>query len=539
MVDEPTMSNATPGARAGSRFGRYQLRQLLGSGGFGEVYEAEDTTMDRAVALKVLASQYSQNETFRQRLFREARNAGKLNEPHVVPIHHCGEIDGQLYIDMRLIDGSDLQKVLARQGSLSPARAVALVRQIAAALDAAHSVQMVHRDIKPANILLTKDDFAYLVDFGLANAATDASLTSTGMTIGTFAYMAPERFSNTDISPRADIYALACVFYECLTGVPPYPTENLPALINAHLNAPIPRPTERRPELPAGFDDVIAVGMAKDPKNRLDQAGDLAALARNALRHDSRRQADAILGGTEVAPPPARPTGTAEKSAPPPPPQASRSRKAASSALTTPGSVAKPSAREANSAAEPATPARHGLGRGSRRRWTVIGIGAVVVLLLAALAVSRAVIRSEYYVTAYSGTVSIMQGVPGSILGVTLNQPYSQGCLNNRNQLSVIRFGTNPASNDCYLLKTSDLAESARPQVTAGLPTGTLEQADAQLRRLANESLLPLCPMARASTPPLPSLSPPTSEETGANTPTVTALSPPTPEPGLDCRTPE
>ena len=123
---------------------------------------------------------------------------------------------------MRLIEGTDLHKVLARDGPLSPGRAVAIVRQIAAALDAAHNVQMVHRDIKPANILLTGDDFACLVDFGLANAATDAKLTSSGATIGTFAYMAPERFSNTDVGHRTDIYALTCVLYECLTGSPPY-----------------------------------------------------------------------------------------------------------------------------------------------------------------------------------------------------------------------------------------------------------------------------------------------------------------------------
>ena len=297
-MEEPTASNTTPGLRAGSQFGHYRLRRLLGRGGFGEVYEAEDTVMDRAVALKLLAAPYSQNEVFRQRLYREARNAGKLHEPHVVPIHHCGELDGQLYIDMRLIEGTDLQKVLARDGSLSPARAVAIVRQIAAALDAAHSVQMVHRDIKPANIPLTGDDFACLVDFGLANAATDASLTSTGTTIGTFAYMAPERFSNTDVSHRADIYALACVLYECLTGAPPYATGDLPALINAHLTAPVPRPTQARSEIPAGFDDVIARGMAKNPKDRFASAGELARAARGALSAPARHRADTILEGT-------------------------------------------------------------------------------------------------------------------------------------------------------------------------------------------------------------------------------------------------
>ncbi|WP_155771740.1 serine/threonine-protein kinase, partial [Mycobacterium asiaticum] len=156
--------------RTGSQFGPYRLIRLLGSGGFGEVYEAEDTTMHRAVALKLLTGAYSQDPVFRERLFREAHTAGRLREPHVLPIHGCGEIDGQLYIDMRLVRGVDLETVLKRDGPLDPARAVTLIRQTAAALDAAHAEHVIHRDVKPANILLSGDDFASLVDFGLANA---------------------------------------------------------------------------------------------------------------------------------------------------------------------------------------------------------------------------------------------------------------------------------------------------------------------------------------------------------------------------------
>jgi serine/threonine protein kinase len=282
-VDEPTANDTPPGFRTGSRFGHYRLMRLLGRGGFGEVYEAEDMVMDRVVAVKLLAAPYSQNQVFRQRLYREALAAGRLREPHVVPVHHCGEIDGALYIDMRLIDGTDLQHVLANEGALSPARAVAIVRQIAAALDAAHSAQMVHRDVKPANILLTPDDFACLVDFGLANAATDAKLTSSGATIGTFAYMAPERLSNAETTHRGDIYALACVLYECLTGVPPYGAVDLPALITAHLTAPIPLPSLQRPGIPADFDKVIQHGMAKNPDDRYSSAGELARAAQRAL----------------------------------------------------------------------------------------------------------------------------------------------------------------------------------------------------------------------------------------------------------------
>jgi protein phosphatase len=193
--------------------------------------------------------------------------------------------------------------------------------------------------------------------------------------------------------------------------------------------------------------------------------------------------------------------------------------------------------------------------RRSRRR-IAIGAALVVLLVLAALAIGRTVIRNYYYVAEYGGAVSIMQGIQVSILGVQLHQPYSQGCLNSRNQLSVIRYGQAVSSRDCQPMKLSDLAESARAQVAAGLPAGTLEQANAQLRRLSTESLLPLCPPARAQSPPTSTPStaatPSQPAEPGASTPeqppaspsptpaapTVTALSPPPPQPGTDCRAP-
>ena len=196
----------------------------------------------------------------------------------------------------------------------------------------------------------------------------------------------------------------------------------------------------------------------------------------------------------------------------------------------------------------------------SRRR-LLIGVALTILLVLAALAVGRTVIRSYYYVTAFNGAVSIMQGLQVSILGVPLHQPYSQGCLNSLNQLSVIRYGQAGASRGCQLMKPSDLVESARAQVAAGLPVGTLDQANAQLRRLATESLLPLCTLARAQSPPAstPPPAPTTTSQaptpgaessapqeapvgpppTSAAAPTVTALSPPPPQPGTDCRTPE
>ena len=215
------MSGTDGDSRVGTQFGPYRLRRLIGRGGMGEVYEAQDTGKDRVVALKLLPEGVSHDQVFRKRLKREAQSAGRLQEPHVVPIHDYGEIDGLLYVDMRMIDGTDLRKMLSRFGPLTPARAVAIIRQVASALDAAHESGITHRDVKPENILITGDDFAYLVDFGIANAATDEKLTEIGTAVGTYAYMAPERFTSDEVTYRADIYSLACVLHECLTGQSP------------------------------------------------------------------------------------------------------------------------------------------------------------------------------------------------------------------------------------------------------------------------------------------------------------------------------
>ena len=289
------MSSATEDSRVGTQFGPYLLKRLIGEGGFGEVYEAEDTVKERTVALKLLREAMSKDETFRKRMQREAHAAGRLQEPHVVPIHDYGEIDGVLYVDMRLIDGVDLRSILTKQGPLSPARAVAIVRQIAGALDAAHEAGVMHRDVKPENILITRDDFAYLVDFGLATAASDERITQMGMMVGTFSYMAPERFRNKEVGNRSDTYSLACVLYECLTGLRPYQADSLSSLITAHITAPIPRPSEMRPGIPIALDRVVARGMAKAPEDRYPTTGDLAAAAHDALTATDQRRAATIL----------------------------------------------------------------------------------------------------------------------------------------------------------------------------------------------------------------------------------------------------
>jgi serine/threonine-protein kinase len=295
------MSDAAPGV--GSRFGPYLLKRLLGRGGMGEVYEADDTVMKRIVALKLMSATCSMDPDFRKRLQREARIAGRLREPHVVPIHDYGEIDGQLYVDMHFIEGTDLDTLLGQHGPLAAPRAVAIVRQIASALDAAHAAGVLHRDVKPANILLTSDDFAYLVDFGIANAVTEEKLTQLGEVLGTWAYMAPERFRGNDkVTRGADVYALTCVLYECVTGSPPYRGSQANLMI-AHLTQPIPRPSWLCPGIPSTFDQVILRGMAKYPDDRYASAGDLARAAHDALSTSDRDRADRILHLSQAASP--------------------------------------------------------------------------------------------------------------------------------------------------------------------------------------------------------------------------------------------
>lgn len=173
-------------SRVNTRFGPYRLDELLGRGGMGEVYRAYDTAKDRVVALKLLKTGLAHDEVFQERFRRESHAAARLGEPHVIPIHDWGEIDGVLFIDMRLVEGEDLRALLRRESVLSPARSVSIVEQVAAALDAAHRQGLVHRDIKPENILVSENDFAYLVDFGIAHAAEDTHLTQAGTAIGTW-----------------------------------------------------------------------------------------------------------------------------------------------------------------------------------------------------------------------------------------------------------------------------------------------------------------------------------------------------------------
>jgi serine/threonine protein kinase len=368
----------------GTPFGRYRLIELLGRGGMGEVWRAYDTETKRIVAIKVLPAHLVDDNEFVHRFRREAEAAAQLNSPHVVPIHNYGEIDGRLYVDMRLIEGRDLQTVLA-DGPLEPAKAVRVIEGVAMALHAAHQVGLMHRDVKPSNILLDANDFAYLIDFGIARAMNDTRMTKTGSTIGTFAYIAPERLDGEGVEDaRVDIYSLACVLYECLTGEPPFIANTVPRLMMAHVNSPPPRPSTTRPEVPAQMDEVIATGMAKVPDQRYATTVELADAAREAITRPIPQP---------PTPTPKQPATEAATSHSPLPAteharngEADQSRTIKAASLAAADSVAQP---------QPAQAAPIRGGGISRRTKIALAAGAIVALAAVAAVVVPSTLRRQ------------------------------------------------------------------------------------------------------------------------------------------------
>ncbi|WP_433578095.1 protein kinase domain-containing protein [Nocardia brasiliensis] len=263
------------------RFGGYRLERLLGRGGMGQVWLAYDDAGARWVALKLLPTELAADASYRKRFEREAEVVSKLRDPRIPRIHRFGEIDGRLFIDMEFVEGADLATMIAA-GALGPATAVGIVGQVAVALDAAHRAGLVHRDVKPSNIVVHAGGFAYLIDFGIAHGIGQTAVTTTGLAIGTLAYMAPERFTGK-ADARSDVYSLSCVLYECLTGARPYGDTDPAQQMHAHLMTDPPRAAARNTAVPAALDAVITRGMAKNPADRYPTAGDFAAAASAAI----------------------------------------------------------------------------------------------------------------------------------------------------------------------------------------------------------------------------------------------------------------
>lgn len=273
----------------GSQIGAYRIERLLGRGGMSTVYLAEHTGLKRMVALKVLSPETAEDEGFRERFIRESELAASLDDPNVLPVYEAGEHDGVLFIAMRYVDGRDLRTVINEEGPLDPARVERIVDQVANALDAAHAKGLIHRDVKPANILLapgvgSRAEHAYLADFGLSKrAASDSSLTGTGVFAGTFKYAAPEQFEGQPLDGRTDVYSMGCVLFECLTGQAPFQGDQDAVLMYSHILEPPPSATALRPELPWDVDRVVANAMAKRPNERYPTAGELASDLERAL----------------------------------------------------------------------------------------------------------------------------------------------------------------------------------------------------------------------------------------------------------------
>src|SRR4051794_2025112 len=270
-----------PDLRAGTTFAGYVIREIAGRGGMGVVYRAADVRLKREVALKVIASKVSGDPEFRARFEREIEAAAAIHHPNVIPVYHAGEEQGQLFVTMRYVDGTDLGRLLTVEGRLEPVRAARLIAQVADALDAAHAHGVVHRDVKPGNVLLDGDR-ALLTDFGLTKLLrSNTKFTEAGTVLGTMDYIPPEQLEGEGVDARADVYALGCVLYQALTGEVPFPRVGTAAKMLAHYSAEPPAVTARVPDAPVQLDEVIGRALAKNPDARYATAGELgrAALA--------------------------------------------------------------------------------------------------------------------------------------------------------------------------------------------------------------------------------------------------------------------
>jgi len=322
----------------GSEFAGHTIEAEAGRGGMGVVYRARDVALDRLVALKVITPNLAEDDDFRQRFKRESRVAAGIRHPHVIAIHRAGEEHGVLFITMDFVHGTDLKEALTERGRLPPIEAAQIVSQVGTALDAAHAIGLVHRDIKPANVLLESNGetpHAYLTDFGLTkHASSESGMTETGMFVGTMDYIAPEQVQGARLDARADVYSLGCVLFQSLTGSVPYPRDSEVAKLWAHVGEPPPSVLQSAPEVPAGFEEVVARAMAKEPADRYPSAGDLgrAALAVAEARAVTPQERSVATGdaafaqGPAPAPAPAPAAPSPEYTHPaseytPPPPQ--------------------------------------------------------------------------------------------------------------------------------------------------------------------------------------------------------------------------
>jgi protein kinase-like protein len=297
------MADLSPGNElAGCR-----IEEVLGTGGMGVIYRATELRLGRPVALKLIAADGASDPALRERFEREARLTASIDHPNVIPVYAAGEEDGHLYLVMRYVPGTDLHRVLRREGRLEPARAASVVAQVGEALDAAHAAGLVHRDVKPANVLIA-GEHVYLSDFGITRVQeADTQITDSGGWVGTVDFMSPEHLRAEPTDARSDVYALGCVLFMALTGGPPFRRDTVPATITAHLHEPPPRPSEM-PGVPLAFDAVVARALAKNPDDRYASAGDLGRAALAAATGEPAATARGSVAQGEATPERATPT---------------------------------------------------------------------------------------------------------------------------------------------------------------------------------------------------------------------------------------
>jgi len=305
----------------GDELAGYRLQGVLGRGGMSVVYEAENPRLGSKVALKVLAPELASDDVFRARFLKESRIAASLNHPNVIPIYDMGTHEDLLYISMRYVAGADLRAVLKAKRVLTPEQALLVCGQAGRALDAAHRQGLVHRDVKPGNMLIEPGadegdpDHVYLSDFGITKHASSRSgLTATGQFMGTIDYISPEQIQDRPVDGRADIYSLACVFYECLTGRVPFAKDVDAAVIWAHVEEMPTTPSELRPALPRDIDLVMGKALSKDPADRYATCREFIAAASTALGTAVSHHADTVLAASTAF---AAPAASAAASAAP------------------------------------------------------------------------------------------------------------------------------------------------------------------------------------------------------------------------------
>jgi serine/threonine-protein kinase len=281
---------------------RYSIIHTLGRGGMAKVYRAHDEVLDRDVALKVLREQFADDEEFVERFKLEAKSAASLSHPNIVQVYDRGETqEGPSYIAMEYVPGGTLKERISSDGPLEPGVAASLALQIAEALGAAHERGVVHRDIKPQNVLLTATGGAKVADFGIARAASTATISQTSVILGTASYMSPEQAVGEPATPRSDLYSLGIVLYETLTGALPYTAESPVAVSMKHINDPLRPPKEVNPQIPEGLNALVVKLLAKDPEDRYADAAELAEDLRRARDWPLRIAAGNDSGAMQVA----------------------------------------------------------------------------------------------------------------------------------------------------------------------------------------------------------------------------------------------